>query len=91
MKSEINTSMESLGVGMTNFDHSIAPGLADSLRDRAGEVFSEYTGWNFYAMVWFSNDLFRAEVWRYGSPREVITGSTLEEIMDSVSSEYGWE
>jgi hypothetical protein len=78
------------GKGMSNFDHTVDPGLEDDLR--AG-MRGEHSAWNFHGEVWFDPDegVFKEEVSVYGVKRGVLSAPTLEELMRAVSDEYGWD
>lgn len=73
--------------GMSNFDHAIDSGFEDKLR--TGEFWGRHAGWNFNSKVWFADGQFHAEVWQYHSPREVISASSLRELMDATNEKYG--
>ena len=72
---------------MSNFDHSIQEHVATAIKDQP--LYSAYVGWNFCGKVWWQDDQWHCEIWTYGSYRQTISGDTLQEIMDEVSSEYG--
>lgn len=74
---------------MSNFDGVVIKATADYIKDKP--LFSRYAGWNFNGRVWFQNDKWNCEVWTYGSYCETISEDTLEELMTSVSNEYGYE
>jgi hypothetical protein len=74
---------------MTNSDHTIENEVAEKLK--TGKYFSQYSGWNFCGYVWWNKDKWSCEVWTYHSLSEIVNGSTLEEIMDEVSTKYGYE
>jgi len=76
---------------MSNFDHEIDRSIERRLRE--SEAFSRYAGWNFNGRVWWDRAAgeWRCEVWTYGVPHEVIGAEALEEIMQKVCADYGWE
>ena len=76
---------------LSNFDHSIDRDLEQRLRTE--KVVLQYAARDFCGEVWYDPQvsLFRCLVRVYGSPREMVSWPTLEEIMESVSSEYGYE
>lgn len=78
-----------IGAVMTNFDHSIEEWADERLR--AGDVYGDYPGRDFFGKVWFDGESFQCQVWQYGSPVETIAASSLEDLMDSVSEVYGWD
>lgn len=73
---------------MSNFDHVINAGVGAELE--RGGCYAQYAGWNFCGYVWWeaAAKTFNCEVWVYGSPREIISGS-LSEIMGQVCEKYG--
>lgn len=83
----VETGAEHVGTGMTNFDHSIEPGFEEALREGK---YGNYAGWDFHGTVWFDGKQFCCEVWRYGSPMEVLRADTLPELMVEVSEKYGY-
>ena len=72
---------------MSNFDGQIVQETTDAIKGQ--ELFSRYAGWNFNGKVWFENEKWNCEVWRYGSWSQTFNADTLEEIMSDVCSEYG--
>jgi hypothetical protein len=82
---------ESLGEppGMTNFDHSIDEELEEYLikgGDRA-----RHNGWNFCGFLSYEDGLFAEEVYVEHICQEIITASTLPDLMKKVNDEYGWD
>ena len=74
---------------MSNCDHSIEHDVAEKLK--TGKYYSQYAGWNFCGYVWWNENKWSCEVWTYHSHVDTIHGETLEEIMEKVSQEYGYE
>ena len=74
---------------ISNFDFTADEGVEDELR--TGKCWSEYTAYDFYGYVWFKDNRFKCNVWRYGMSREVIEGETILEMMHAVSRNYGYE
>ena len=72
---------------MSNFDHSIDRDVEKKIKET--REFAQYAGWDFCGYVVWDNNKWQCEVWVYGSPREIITADSLEDIMDKVSKEYG--
>ncbi len=72
---------------MSNFKHTIDKESEKKIKGQ--KLYARYTGWNFYGYVWFDNNKWNCEVWRYKFHIETITKDTLEEIMDEVSMGYG--
>lgn len=75
---------------MSNFDRGVEPGTDDRLK--AEDVFGFYAGWDFNGRVWWDREAatYHCEVWRYGSPLEVLSAETLPEVMRVVSDVYGY-
>ena len=74
---------------MSNFDREIILETADAIKEK--KLFSGYAGWNFHGKVWWQEEKWNCEVWCYGCWSKTVTCDTLEDIMDEVSSEYGYE
>jgi hypothetical protein len=81
--------MREIALGITNYDHTIAPGLAEALRHEPGQVYGCHTAWDFYGLVWFADGRFHEEVWVLGAPEEVLSAPTLEALMEAVNAKYG--
>lgn len=89
MGESATVGMTETELGMSNCYHEIEEGLAEALKEKPGEVFAIYAGWNFNARVWFKDEKFHVEVWTYHVIREILSEDTLEEIMQTVSEKYG--
>jgi len=76
--------------GMSNFDRSVDPGLADDLK--AG-MRAQHSAWNFCGEVrWDAErELFTETVRRYRAEVGQFTAPTLEELMAEVNDQYGWD
>jgi len=72
---------------MTNFDHTIDPGMDQELRTK--RVISEHTARNFFGYVWFTGGQFHEEVWVQYHPRAVRSAPTLDALMQMVNTEFG--
>lgn len=73
---------------MSNFDHSIADGIAEHIKGKP--LFSRYAGWNFNGQVWWDG-AWNCDVYVYGSCLKTVRAETLREIMDSVCAEFGFD
>jgi len=74
---------------MSNFDGRVVEESAKAIKGK--ELFSRYAGWNFNGKVWWQNDKWLCEVWCYRSWRETFVCETPKELMEEISSEYGYE
>ncbi len=75
-------------LNMSNFDHSIADGLAEELKATGG--YAQHAAYNFCGYVWWDGKEFVEEVWIYNAPQEtLLRAETLEEIMAMANAEYG--
>lgn len=74
---------------MSNCDHLIDHTTADKLKQ--SKHWSQYAGWNFCGYVWWNKDKWSCEVWQYHEHVDTIHGDTLQDIMDEVSVEYGYQ
>lgn len=79
---------QEIEVVMSNFDHEIDHEVGERLKTE--HAYAQYSGWNFCGYVWWAEGTFHCEVWHYGQPAEEVSG-TLEEIMETVSNEWGDE
>ena len=83
------TEVESWEHQMTNFDHSISPGLDEELK--GGKIFCRHPALDFNGLVWWEDDLFHEQVWVYGMPVAHHEAPTLRELMTAVNDDHGWE
>lgn len=74
---------------MSNADHTIEEDVAKELKK--GSFYAQYAGWNFCGYVWWNENKWSCEIWQYNSHIDTVQGDTLQEIMDKVSEEYGYE
>jgi len=78
------------GAIMSNFDHAIDEDVVKAIKGKPH--YAQYAGWNFCRYVWYADDQWHCEVWRYGSPEDsLVSANELEEIMTEVSDSYGWD
>lgn len=54
-------------------------------------LYAPYPGWNFFGKVWSHDNRWACEVWVYGSHRETFIADTPEELMETISSQYGYQ
>lgn len=89
---KVLSAMNELDLSMSNCDHSIDDGLAESLKED-GNNLATYYAWDFCGYVWWDSEKqqFICQVWRYNVPQEEIAADTLENLMDIVSVKYGEE
>jgi hypothetical protein len=78
-----------IALSMSNFDHTVDPGLAEALK--AGNVYAQHAAWEFNGEVWFADGLFHEQVFRYHQPVGSYRADTLEELMTRVNDHHGWE
>lgn len=64
---------------MDNLDKQVDATVAEHLR--TNQVLAEYPAWNFWAVVWFADGQFHADVQSYGRTVAIISADTPEEIM----------
>jgi len=81
--------LELLDIGLSNFDHSIDEGLEEALKAKLAKVYAQHSAWNFCGYVWFENNTFHEQIWRYNSPVAEMEADSLEALMEAVNSEYG--
>jgi hypothetical protein len=77
-------------LGMTNFDHSIDPGLDAALREG---MKGRHAAWEFNGLVWLDErtGMFCEVVRRYHMVVAAYAAPSLKELMDEVNDEHGWE
>lgn len=73
---------------MSNCDNEVDEKVAEQLKTE--QVVARYPGWNFNAMCWFSDGLFHAAVWQYHVHVATMSAETPEQLMEAISSKYGW-
>lgn len=81
--------MKEIELGMTNCDLSIDDGFADALKSAPNKVFGRHSAWEFNGQVWFADNKFHEEVWRYGTIIATYSENSLEELMETVNSNHG--
>lgn len=74
---------------MSNFDHSVNKNVEREML--TSKKYSSYPAYNFFGKVWYENGLWYCEVWVYGSHRGTVTGDSPEDIMNTLSNQYGQE
>jgi len=74
---------------MSNFDHEVDEDVAAKLQ--SGQFLAEYPGWNFHATCWFADGQFHARVMQYCAVRGIYSSGTPKELMDAISSEFGYD
>ena len=79
---------EDVGTIMSNCDHTVDEGAQEALVN--GGV-GRYAGWDFYAYVWYDDCKFWAQVMQYRVHVDTLSADTLEDLMEVVSSKWGWE
>ena len=89
MGNRIPSHYRRIGEVMTNFSHTIDQAVAARLAETATSA--QYSGWKFGGYVWWTDPNWSCEVWVWGEYEKTFEASTLEEIMEAVSAEYGSE
>jgi hypothetical protein len=81
---------EFLGLGMTNLDQSIDPGLEEHLK-AGGE--GTHWAWDFNGVIrWDAKTrVFAEEVFVHHDSKGTRSAATLEELMRVVNEEFGWD
>lgn len=84
-------SGEMTAMAMTNWDGTYNENICNRLKKE--KVFAQYSGWDFCGLVWFDKGKKRyfCEVWVHRSHVDTKDSETPQELMDAVSSEYGYE
>jgi hypothetical protein len=74
----------------SNIDHVLHDEVVAELQAHP-ERFALHAAWNFCSYVWFDGQVWREQVWRYGSPVETRDGEDLVLLIASVNDDYGHE
>lgn len=74
---------------MSNFDQIIDRDVEKLLK--SSDYYTAYPAWNFYGEVWYDGENFHCQVEQYHAHMDTIIATTLEEIMEEVSDQYGWK
>ena len=82
-------NMEYTTLHMTNYDHSVDPGLGVELKSKPNKIFGNHTAWNFCGDVFWNGQLFCEKVYRYHNLVGEYTANSLEELMKVVNAEHG--
>ena len=80
-------NMGEYGEHYSNFDHAIPENAEDVLR--SGEWCITHPAWDHHGRMFFQDGLFHEVVKRYGSVVGVVSGTTLEDVFNSVNEKYG--
>ena len=83
--------MREIAYDMSNFDSVVDTGFAEALQAEPGAVFGRHSAWDFNGKVWYADEQFHEEVWRYRVPQEVMSANTLETLMKMVCDKWGWK
>ena len=76
--------------GMSNFDHTVDPGLEDDLKQG---MHAQHSAWNFCGEVWWDaeREVFTETVRQYRVEVGQVSAPTLAELMSEVNDKYGWD
>lgn len=74
---------------MSNFDGIIDREIESRLKSE--NVHAGYSAWNFHGNVWYQDERFHCEIWRYQCYTETISAETLEEIMSEANEKHGFQ
>lgn len=88
MELNMPENLEECEEGMSNFDHTIDERFEEKLR--TGKFFGRHAAWEFNGLVWFENEQFHEQVWRYRRPQEIISADNLLDLMREVNDKYGY-
>ena len=75
---------------MSNFDHEINEEIKNKLIENSN-LMAGYPGWEFHGECWFNEGMFYCKVMRYKSCVGYYKAETPEELMEEISSIYGYE
>jgi hypothetical protein len=74
---------------MSNFDHEVNKDVEKELIEN-GNLKAYYPGWEFYGTCWYQNNSFYCRVIRYRNIVVYYKANTPEELMEEISSIYGY-
>ena len=74
---------------MSNFDHIVNKDIEKILIEN-NNIKANYPGWEFHGTCWYHENMFYCRVMRYGSVVGYYNAETPEELMEEVSSIYGY-
>ena len=83
------TEVEDWQQQLTNFDHSVAPGLEEKLK--AEKIFCRHAAYEFNGEVWYEDGLFHEKVFRFHVAVAHHEAPTLRELMTLVNDDHGWD
>lgn len=91
MRSKMPKHYKELNKHISDCDGVIPHDLESKLKNE--RVRSSHVAENFYGFIWWARrkKKFVEEVWRYGSPVDLLEADSLRELMDSVNTIYGEE
>ena len=86
---KLPAKLEESSPHMSNMDHRIDEGFEDNLRTK--KFYGQHAAYDFCGYVWFDGKKFHEEVWVYNSHVNTISADSLQEIMEDVNEQYGYE
>ena len=87
MKKAGNREFE--GIVYSNFDHSFE--CDEEYVKSHSNLFFQHSAWNFCGYIWYEDEKFHEEVWVHNIHRETIEDENLEDLIEHVNDEYGYE
>lgn len=83
--------MQHGGFDMSNFDHEIDEGMQKHLMSNEGLEYCNHCAMDFCGYVYYQDGVFIEDVFRYGAHIDTITANSLDDLMEKVNNEYGWD
>lgn len=86
---QMPSGMPEASCGYSNFDYLWDDGGRDAVN--SGEFFARHAAWNFNGCIWKDLDGYHEEVWVYHQHVATVDAETLDDLIEKVNSEYGYE
>lgn len=83
--------MENIGEIASNFDRIIDEELVEKLKQNPLTMCASYPGWNFYGEIHYDGENFLCRVMVYGRDAGVYRQPSVDQLMEEVSDEWGYD
>ena len=78
-----------IGRVVSNYNGVVDREIAERLK--AEDAVAEYPAWDFFALVWFEDGLYHAEVMRRGVYVDTVSAPSVRLLREECSNRWGWE
>lgn len=76
-----------IGTVCSNLDHEIDNHVAEKLKK--GKYYAQYPAWNFWAEIWFENEIYYCMIKVYSVHVASIWHVSIKGIMEMASDQFG--